>query len=102
MISRIVGYTGGARLGADCAVTTVRELIVNPLLLTVSALVQRYRAQLPDRRVEGHCNSQGFDSSRQSQTLWAFRSTCGPQSPRPCRSARHRRPKRILDLVARH
>ncbi len=102
--SRIVGYTGGARLGADYAVTTVRdftdadiarfarhwnraveivlagaetdyalrkaeaeatkliravqgnarvrELAVNPLLLTVIALVQRYRAQLPDRRVE--------------------------------------------------
>lgn len=30
----------------------VRELAVNPLLLTVIALVQRYRAQLPDRRVE--------------------------------------------------
>ncbi|MDX9955950.1 MAG: SUMF1/EgtB/PvdO family nonheme iron enzyme [Anaerolineae bacterium] len=102
--SRIVGYTGGARLGADYAITTVRdftdediarfarhwnravelvlagsetpaalrkaeaeatklikaiqgnprvrELAVNPLLLTVIALVQRYRAQLPDRRVE--------------------------------------------------
>lgn len=102
--SRIVGYTGGARLGAEYAVTTVRdftdddvarfarhwnravevvlaggateyalrkaeqeatkliqairgnarvrELAVNPLLLTVIALVQRYRAQLPDRRVE--------------------------------------------------
>ncbi len=102
--SRIVGYTGGARLGVDYAVTTVRdftdadierfaqhwnravevvlaggatdyalhkakteadklieviksndrvrELAVNPLLLTVIALVQRYRAQLPDRRVE--------------------------------------------------
>ncbi|MGC9396713.1 MAG: SUMF1/EgtB/PvdO family nonheme iron enzyme [Anaerolineae bacterium] len=102
--SRIVGYTGGARLGADYATTTVRdftdediarfarhwnravetvlaggatdyalrkgeaeanrliqaikdndrvrELAVNPLLLTVIALVQRYRAQLPDRRVE--------------------------------------------------
>ena len=102
--SRIVGYTGGARLSADYAVTTmrdftdadierfarhwnravevvlaggvtdyalrkaeveadkliqaiqgkdrVRELAVNPLLLTVIALVQRYRAQLPDRRVE--------------------------------------------------
>ncbi|HOU13056.1 MAG TPA: SUMF1/EgtB/PvdO family nonheme iron enzyme [Anaerolineae bacterium] len=102
--SRIVGYTAGARLGADYAVTTVRdftnddierfarhwnraveivlaggatdyalrkgeteakklieaiksnarvrELAVNPLLLTVIALVQRYRAQLPDRRVE--------------------------------------------------
>jgi formylglycine-generating enzyme required for sulfatase activity len=30
----------------------VRELAVNPLLLTVIALVQRYRAQLPERRVE--------------------------------------------------
>ncbi len=102
--SRIVGYTGGARLGAGYAVTTVRdftdddiarfarhwnravevvlaggetdyalrkaeaeadkliraiqsnervrELAVNPLLLTVIALVQRYRAQLPERRVE--------------------------------------------------
>ncbi|HEY89055.1 MAG TPA: hypothetical protein G4N98_04880 [Thermoflexia bacterium] len=102
--SRIVGYTGGARLGADYAVTTVcdftdadiarfahhwnravesvlaggetpytlrqaaavadkliaaiesnarvRELAVNPLLLTVIALVQRYRAQLPERRTE--------------------------------------------------
>ncbi len=102
--SRIVGYTGGARLGVDYAVATVRdftdediasfarhwnraveivlaggetayalrkaeqeavklittiqqnarvrELSVNPLLLTVIALVQRYRAQLPDRRVE--------------------------------------------------
>jgi hypothetical protein len=103
--SRIVGYTAGARLGADYAVTTVRdftnddiarfvqhwslavetalaggevtpyveraaaqqgkrlldairanarvrELAVNPLLLTVIALVQRYRAQLPERRVE--------------------------------------------------
>ncbi len=30
----------------------VRELAVNPLLLTVIALVHRYRAQLPDRRVE--------------------------------------------------
>ncbi len=102
--SRIVGYTGGARLGGDYAITTVRdftdadidrfarhwnravetvlageatpyalrkaeeeadklvkaiqgservrELAVNPLLLTVIALVQRYRAQLPDRRVE--------------------------------------------------
>jgi len=102
--SRIVGYTGGARLGVDYATTTVRdftdediarfarhwnraveivlaggptaaalrkgkaeadklveaiagnvrvrELAVNPLLLTVIALVQRYRAQLPDRRVE--------------------------------------------------
>lgn len=102
--SRIVGYTGGARLGTDYAVATVRdftdediarfarywnratelvlaggetdyalrkaeaeankliaaiqgnarvrELAVNPLLLTVIALVQRYRAQLPERRVE--------------------------------------------------
>jgi len=102
--SRIVGYTGAARLGADYAVTTVRdftqadierfvtswnraveaalaggdtaparrqaqrqtvallqalqgnervrELAVNPLLLTVIALVQRYRAQLPERRTE--------------------------------------------------
>jgi formylglycine-generating enzyme required for sulfatase activity len=102
--SRVVGYTGGARLGADYAITTVRdftdddvarfarhwnraveivlaggatdyalrtagaeadkliraihdnarvrELAVNPLLLTVIALVQRYRAQLPERRVE--------------------------------------------------
>ena len=102
--SRIVGYTGGAWLGADYAVTTVRdftdadverfvqgwnravevvladgatsyalreadrqsevllsairtnervrELAVNPLLLTVIALVQRYRAALPERRVE--------------------------------------------------
>ena len=30
----------------------VRELAVNPLLLTVIALVQRYRAQLPQRRTE--------------------------------------------------
>jgi formylglycine-generating enzyme required for sulfatase activity len=30
----------------------VRELAVNPLLLTVIALVQRYRAQLPERRTE--------------------------------------------------
>jgi len=30
----------------------VRELAVNPLLLTVVALVQRYRAQLPERRTE--------------------------------------------------
>jgi formylglycine-generating enzyme required for sulfatase activity len=102
--SRIVGYTGGARLGEGYAVTTVRdftqadverfaafwnraveislagektpyalreaerqtqtllraiqanervrELAVNPLLLTVIALVQRYRAQLPERRSE--------------------------------------------------
>jgi formylglycine-generating enzyme required for sulfatase activity len=102
--SRIVGYTGGARLGADYMVTTVRdftqediarfvmhwnhavevalaggetpyalqqarsqtqtlleaieknarvhELAVNPLLLTVITLVQRYRAQLPERRTE--------------------------------------------------
>jgi len=102
--SRVVGYTSGARLGADYAITTVRdftdddvarfarhwnraveivlaggetdyvlrkaeaeaaklirairnnarvrELAVNPLLLTVIALVQRYRAQLPERRVE--------------------------------------------------
>jgi formylglycine-generating enzyme required for sulfatase activity len=107
--SRVVGYTGAARLGADFAVTTVRdftqadiarfvahwnravevtlaklgnaeppytyalqqaekqtralldaiqnnervrELAVNPLLLTVIALVQRYRAQLPERRTE--------------------------------------------------
>ncbi|MBN1954409.1 MAG: SUMF1/EgtB/PvdO family nonheme iron enzyme [Anaerolineae bacterium] len=102
--SRVVGYSGGARLGADYAVTKVRdftladverfarywnravevtlaggetdyvlreaerqsqvllaairhnervrELAVNPLLLTVIALVQRYRAQLPERRVE--------------------------------------------------
>jgi len=102
--SRIVGYTGSARLGEEYAVTTVRdftqadierfvthwnravevtlaggetpyalqearrqseallraiqgservrELAVNPLLLTVIALVQRYRAQLPERRTE--------------------------------------------------
>lgn len=102
--SRIVGYTGGARLGAEFEVTTVRdftdediarfvrhwnraveielsdeatpyvlrqaeaqsqalleaihrnervrELAVNPLRLTVIALVHRYRAQLPERRVE--------------------------------------------------
>ncbi len=102
--SRIVGYTGGARLGEDYEITTVqdftdeniacfvrywnkavevtlageateyvlqeaerqakslieairgngrvRELAVNPLLLTVIALVHRYRAQLPERRVE--------------------------------------------------
>jgi len=102
--SRIVGYTGGARLGADYAVTTVRnftdadierfarywnravevvlaggatdyalrkaeveadklikaiqgnarvrELAVNPLLLTVIALVQRENVVLPDRRAE--------------------------------------------------
>jgi formylglycine-generating enzyme required for sulfatase activity/energy-coupling factor transporter ATP-binding protein EcfA2 len=30
----------------------VRELAVNPLLLTVIALVQRYRAKLPERRTE--------------------------------------------------
>ena len=30
----------------------VRELAVNPLMLTVIALVQRYRAQLPERRAE--------------------------------------------------
>ncbi len=30
----------------------IRELAVNPLLLTVIALVQRYRAQLPERRTE--------------------------------------------------
>ncbi len=30
----------------------VRELAINPLLLTVIALVQRYRAQLPERRTE--------------------------------------------------
>ncbi len=30
----------------------VRDLAVNPLLLTVIALVQRYRAQLPERRTE--------------------------------------------------
>jgi formylglycine-generating enzyme required for sulfatase activity len=102
--SRIVGYTGSARLGEEYAVTTVRDftqadierfvtywnravevtlaggetpyalqearrqseallraiqgservrdLAVNPLLLTVIALVQRYRAQLPERRTE--------------------------------------------------
>jgi formylglycine-generating enzyme required for sulfatase activity/energy-coupling factor transporter ATP-binding protein EcfA2 len=102
--SRVVGYTGSARLGEGYAVTTVRdftqadverfvgywnraveaalageetdytrqeaerqsgvllnairgnervrELAVNPLLLTVIALVQRYRAQLPERRTE--------------------------------------------------
>jgi len=102
--SRIVGYTGSARLGEGYDVTTVRdftqadierfvtywnhavevalaggetpyalgqtrrqtealltaiqgnervrELAVNPLLLTVIALVQRYRAQLPERRTE--------------------------------------------------
>jgi formylglycine-generating enzyme required for sulfatase activity len=102
--SRLVGYTGSARLGEDYAVTRVRdfsqedierfvtswnravetvlaggetpvarqaatrqteallkaiqnservrELAVNPLLLTVIALVQRYRAQLPERRTE--------------------------------------------------
>ncbi len=102
--SRIVGYTGGARLGEGYEATTVRdftdediacfvrywnkvvemtlagavteyalreaerqseslieairgnsrvrELAVNPLLLTVIALVHRYRAQLPERRVE--------------------------------------------------
>jgi len=102
--SRIVGYSGSARLGENYAMTTVRdftwsdieqfvgywtaavevalagedsdyarqmarrqaeallsalrnnerirELAVNPLLLTVIALVQRYRAQLPDRRTE--------------------------------------------------
>ncbi len=102
--SRVVGYTGTARLGEEYTVTTVRdftqadverfvrywnravevalaggetpyarqqarrqtkalleairnnervrELAVNPLLLTVIALVQRYRAQLPERRTE--------------------------------------------------
>jgi formylglycine-generating enzyme required for sulfatase activity len=102
--SRIVGYTGAARLGENYATTTardftqadierfvthwnhavevalaggettyalqearkqtgallsaiqnnerVRDLAVNPLLLTVIALVQRYRAQLPERRSE--------------------------------------------------
>jgi len=102
--SRVVGYTGPARLGEGYVVTTVRdftqadverfvaywnraveaalaggetpytlqqakrqtealleairgnervrELAVNPLLLTVIALVQRYRAQLPERRTE--------------------------------------------------
>jgi formylglycine-generating enzyme required for sulfatase activity/energy-coupling factor transporter ATP-binding protein EcfA2 len=102
--SRVVGYTGSARLGEGYAVTKVRaftlddvrrfaaywnravevalaggetshaqtkarrqteallkaiqdnkgvqELAVNPLLLTVIALVQRYRAQLPERRTE--------------------------------------------------
>ncbi|MCP4546806.1 MAG: SUMF1/EgtB/PvdO family nonheme iron enzyme [bacterium] len=102
--SRIVGYTGAARLGQGYEVTRVRdftladverfaaswnraveialagketpyvlrdaqrqtetllqairthervrELAVNPLLLTVIALVQRYRAQLPERRTE--------------------------------------------------
>ncbi|UCF94732.1 MAG: caspase family protein, partial [Desulfobacterales bacterium] len=102
--SRIVGYTGNARLGEEYTVTKVRdftradierfvgywnlavehalaredtpfarqqavqqtnvllqaidgservrELAVNPLLLTVIALVQRYRAQLPERRTE--------------------------------------------------
>ena len=32
----------------------VRELAVNPLLLTVIALVQRYRAQLPELSSDGH------------------------------------------------
>ena len=102
--SRLVGYTGSARLGEGYVVTRVRdfsesdirnfvthwnlaveltlaradtpearrqaqqlsealmhaiqknerirELAVNPLLLTVIALVQRYRAQLPERRTE--------------------------------------------------
>lgn len=102
--SRLVGYSGAARLGEDYVVTRVRdfsendihnfvshwnlaveltlaqadtpearrqarqqsealieaiqhnervrELAVNPLLLTVIALVQRYRAQLPERRTE--------------------------------------------------
>ncbi|MDY6877976.1 MAG: SUMF1/EgtB/PvdO family nonheme iron enzyme [Chloroflexota bacterium] len=102
--SRIVGYTGSARMGEGYVVTRVRnftqadierfvthwnravevalaggetvsalgqaqrqskalleaiqnnervrELAVNPLLLTVIALVQRYRAQLPERRTE--------------------------------------------------
>ncbi len=102
--SRSVGYTGAVRLGADYAVTTVRDftwddierfvrqwtyavevtlagektpyveekaatqaqvllatiqkndavraLALNPLLLTVIALVHRYRAQLPERRTE--------------------------------------------------
>ncbi len=101
--SRIVGYTGAARLGGDFAVATVqdfsledirrflrqwhrllaatqmdagpdaeiyaekqtqtlvaaiqaneriRELAINPLLLTVIALVHRDRVRLPDRRAE--------------------------------------------------
>ena len=41
-----------ALLNALRANERVRELAVNPLLLTVIALVQRYRAQLPDRRTE--------------------------------------------------
>jgi formylglycine-generating enzyme required for sulfatase activity len=41
-----------ALLGAIRGSERVRELAVNPLLLTVIALVQRYRAQLPERRTE--------------------------------------------------
>lgn len=41
-----------ALLNALRASQRVRELAINPLLLTVIALVQRYRAQLPDRRTE--------------------------------------------------
>jgi formylglycine-generating enzyme required for sulfatase activity len=49
--------TGGRRqtealLRAIQGSERVRELAVNPLLLTVIALVQRYRAQLPERRTE--------------------------------------------------
>jgi len=39
-------------LAAIRANERVRELAVNPLLLTVIALVHRYRAQLPERRAE--------------------------------------------------
>jgi formylglycine-generating enzyme required for sulfatase activity len=42
----------GALLKAIENNARVRELAVNPLLLTVIALVQRYRAQLPERRSE--------------------------------------------------
>jgi hypothetical protein len=49
---RLAGQHSQALLAAVQRNERVRELAVNPLLLTVIALVQRYRAQLPERRTE--------------------------------------------------
>ncbi len=49
---RLAQRQTAALLTAIATNERVRELAVNPLLLTVVALVQRYRAQLPERRTE--------------------------------------------------
>ena len=74
-------------LAAIHAKERIRELAVNPLLLTVIALVQRYRARLPERRTELYeeakkycwCNGTSSRSYRRLQLYrgWSWTPSTG-------------------------